>query len=219
MADRRRVLLAGIVIAIVVAVGALAAVTTRRPGVSPDPSADPSPAASIGEATSGTPGGVTPSPTATLETPTPSPTATATAKPTPKPRTTGDPRLAYAAFLLRANDDRSKVESLNRALAAAVEDQDRDAARAASVDILEFVDSEHDWLREHPPAACYADAHDAADAMLEAYGTAADRFITWSNAKPGLDSLAALALAAQAADAAGEALTAFGRALEATTCP
>ena len=222
MADRRRVLLAGIVLALVVAVGALAAVTTRRPGASPDPSTDPSPAASIGQAASGTPDDVTPIPTATLETPavapSPSPTATATAKATPKPRTTGDPRLAYAAFLLRANDDRSKVESLNRALAAAVEDQDRDAARAASVDILEFVDSEHDWLREHPPAACYADAHDAADAMLDAYGTAADRFITWSKAKPGLDSLAALALAAQAADAAGEALAAFGRALEATTC-
>ena len=167
---------------------------------------------------------MTPTPTATLETPavdpSPSPTATAkaTARATPKPRTTGDPRLAYAAFLLRANDDRSTVESLNRALAAAVDDQDRDAARAASVDILEFVDSERDWLREHPPAACYADAHDAADAMLDAYGTAADRFITWSKAKPGFDSLAALALAAQAADAAGEALAAFGRALEATTC-
>jgi hypothetical protein len=165
---------------------------------------------------------VTPGPTATLETPSvspsPTPSAAATAKATPKPRTTGDPRLAYAAFLLRANDDRSTVESLNRALAAGVDDQDRGAVRAASVDILAFVDSEHDWLRDHPPAACYADAHDAAGAMLDAYGTAADRFIAWSDAKPGLDSLVALGLAAQAADRAGEALSAFGRALEAATC-
>lgn len=212
----------GLVIAAVITVGVLAAVNTPQPVASPDPSTDPSVAASIGQAASGTPRDASPDPTTALETPeatpSPSPTAAATAKPTTKPRTTGDPRLAYAAFLLRANDDRSTVETLNRALATAVQDQDRDGARAASVDILDFVDSERDWLREHPPAACYADAHDAANAMLDAYGTAADRFIAWSKAAPGLDSLAALARAGQAADAAGEALAAFGRALEATTC-
>jgi hypothetical protein len=220
MADRRRMLTGGIVIAIVIAVGALAAATTRRPAASSDPSAEPSVAVSIGQAASGTPRDATPDPTATFETPevTPSATPTATAKATAKPRTSGDPRLAYAAFLLRANDDRSTVESLNRAVAAGVEDQDRAAVRAASADILDFVDSERDWLREHPPADCYSDAHDAANTMLKAYGAAADRFITWSKAAPGLDSLAALGLAAQAADAAGKALAAFGRELEATTC-
>jgi hypothetical protein len=205
MADRRRVLAGGIVIAIVIVVGALAAATTPRPGASSDPSAEPSVAVSIGQPASGTPRDATPSPTAT-------------ARATAKPRTTGDPRLAYAAFLLRANDDRTTVESLNSAVAAGVEDQDRDAVRAASVDVLDFVDTERDWLHEHPPAACYANAHDAADAMLDAYGTAADRFILWSKAAPGLDSLAALARAAEAADAAGEAVAAFGRELEATTC-
>ena len=58
-----------------------------------------------------------------------------------------------------------------------------------------------------------------ATAMLDAYGTAADRFIAWSDAAPGFESLAALALAAQAADAARDALAAFVQALEATTCP
>ncbi len=223
MADRRRVLVGGVVIVAVIAVGALAAVTTRQPDASPAPSAEPSPTASVGQAASGTPRDATPSPTVLLETPdaTPIPTATVdpTPRPTPRPRTTGDPGLAYAEFLRRANDDRSTAEALTRALTAAVEDQDRDAVRAASVDILAFADSERDWLLGHPPAACYADAHDGATAMLVAYGTAADRFIAWSDAAPGFESLAALALAAQAADAARDALAAFVQALEATTCP
>ena len=223
MADRRRVLVGGVVIAAVIAVGALAAVSTRQPGASPDPSAEPSPATSIGQAASGTPRDATPSPTVPLETPdvTPIPAATAdpTPRPTPRPRTTGDPRLAYVEFLARANDDRSTAEALTRTLTAAVEDQDRDAVRAASVDILDFVDSERDWLLGHPPAECYADAHDGAIAMLTAYGAAADQFIAWSDAAPGFESLAALALAAQAADAARDAFAAFVRALEATTCP
>ena len=84
--------------------------------------------------------------------------------------------------------------------------------------ILDFVDGERDWLREHPPADCYAAAHAAANAMLEAYGDAADRFIRWAATGGGLSGLAALGDALDAADAAGEALTAFGKALEATTC-
>ena len=78
--------------------------------------------------------------------------------------------------------------------------------------------SERDWLREHPPAACYADAHAAANTMLAAYGTVADRFITWADAAKGLDSVAAFARALEAADAATQALDAFGAALERTTC-
>lgn len=212
MTDRRR-LIGGVVIATVIVIGALAAVSTRRPARSPDPSAGSSVAASIGNAASGTPGSATTSPLATAEANEASP------KSTPKAEATGDPRLAYAEFLLRANDDRTTVETMNAALTTGVNDQDRPAVRKASDDILDFVDSERDWLREHPPAKCYTDAHDAANSMLGAYGTAADRFIAWTKAAPGLDSLAAIGRALEAAKTAGDALAEFGRALEATTCP
>lgn len=169
----------------------------------------------------------TPTPTATATptpspTPTISPTPTPTAEPTPvvtsTPKPTGAARLRYAQFLLRVNDDRAKVAALNDALRAGAQAQDDDAVRSASVDILDFVDRERDWLREYPPAACYADAHASANDMLSAYGTAADRFIDWTTAE-GLDRLAALTDALDAADQAGEALTAFGQALDGTTCP
>lgn len=145
-------------------------------------------------------------------------TPTAPAAPTDPPRATGDPRLAYAEFLLRVNDDRATVEGLNRDLATAAEAQDPDAVRKAAVAILDFVDLERDWLREHPPAECYATAHAAATAMLDAYGLAADRFVTWAATGGGLDGLVALGEALDAAQDAADALTAFGRALEATTC-
>jgi hypothetical protein len=88
--------------------------------------------------------------------------------------------VAYAEFLLRVNDDRATVEDLNRDLASTAEAQDPDAVRTAAVAILDFVDGERDWLREHPPAECFAAAHASANAMLEAYGSAADRFVTWA---------------------------------------
>jgi hypothetical protein len=144
--------------------------------------------------------------------------ATTPAAPTPLPRATGDPRLAYAEFLLRVNDDRSTVEDLNRDLATAAEAQDTDAVRVAAVAILDFVDGERDWLREHPPAACYAAAHASATAMLEAYGLAADRFVSWAASGGGLAGLVALGEAVDAAQDAQDALADFGRALEATTC-
>jgi hypothetical protein len=218
MTDRRHVLVGGLVIVAVIVIGGLAAATTRRPAVSPA-SPEPSVAEAIGQAASGTSRDGTPHPSA-MATDSAAPIdATPTPNPTPRALTTADPRLAYAEFLLRANDDRTTVETMNSALAAGVEAQDRAAVRRAAVDILDFVDSERDWLREHPPAACYAEAHDAAGAMLAAYGTAADRFIAWTDAAPGLDSLAALARAAEAAQTAGDALTAFGRTLEAIACP
>lgn len=207
-------LVGGVLVTVVIAVGIVAAASTRRPGA-PGPSTEPSVAASIGTAASGTPR-ATPSPSATAEATEGSPTPTP--QPTPEARATGDPRLAYAEFLLRANDDRSTVERLNSALVAGFDDEDRDAVRDASVDILDFVDSERVWLREHPPAECYADAHRAANSMLAAYGTAADRFIAWTKAAKGLDSLAAIGRALEAANAASDALVAFGRVLEDTTC-
>ncbi len=152
-------------------------------------------------------------PTATPARPTATP---ATTRP---PRATGDPRLAYAEFLRRVNDDRATVDGLNRTLATAADAQDPDAVRIAAVAILDFVDGERDWLREHPPAECYAAAHGSATTMLDAYGSAADRFIKWAAAGGGLTGLAALGEAVDAAQQAGDALTAFGKVLEATRCP
>lgn len=147
------------------------------------------------------------------------PTARPTTPPrTSPPRTTGDPRLAYAEFLLRVNDDRTTVGRLNATLTDAVKSTDTDATQAAAVAILDFVDAERVWLIGHPPADCYAAAHGAAISMLEAYGTAAERFIDWAATGGGLDGLPALGTALDAAGTAGDALTAFGHALEGTTC-
>jgi hypothetical protein len=55
--------------------------------------------------------------------------------------------------------------------------------------------------------------------MLEAYGTAADRFVDWSATGGGLAGLGALGRAVEAGQTAGTALSAFGHALEATRCP
>jgi hypothetical protein len=157
------------------------------------------------------------------------PTATAFANPsatpatpapsTAPPRGSGPPRLAWAAFLARLNEDRSTVEGLNAALTTAAQAQDPDAVKAASVDILDFVDVERDWLRDHPPADCYAAAHGAAAAMLDAYGTAADRFVDWTTTGGGLGGLPALGDAVAAADTARAAFETFVTALEGTTCP
>ena len=147
------------------------------------------------------------------------PSAPATSRPaTAPPRATGDPRLAYAEFLLRVNDDRTMVEQLNQDLSTAAQAQNTGAVHAAAVAILDFADGERDWLREHPPAACYSAAHAAATAMLDAYATAADGFIQWAATGGGLAGLPALGDALDAAQVASDALTAFGRALEATTC-
>ena len=135
------------------------------------------------------------------------------------PRASGPPRLAWAKFLARLNEDRSTVDGLNAALTTAAQSQDTDAVKAASVDILDFVDAERDWLRDHPPADCYADAHGAAAAMLDAYGAAADRFIAWTTTGGGLGGLPALGDAVAAADAARAAFETFVAALEGTTCP
>jgi hypothetical protein len=186
--------------------------------------ASPSPSAPSPETTT-TPGATTPSalPSATASTPAPTPTplaaAPSRAPSTAPPRASGPPLLAWADFLARLNEDRSTVDGLNRALTTAAEAQDADAVRAASVDILDFVDVERDWLREHPPADCYAEAHGAAAAMLDAYGTAAERFIDWSASGGGLAGLPALGVALDAADSARAAFETFVAALEGTSCP
>jgi hypothetical protein len=157
---------------------------------------------------------------ATTSAPTPPPSPTAATPPaTQPPRASGPARLAYADFLRRINDDRATVEGLNATLTTAVQALDPSAVRHAAVDILDFVDAERDWLRENPPAACYADAHASAGAMLDAYGAAADGFIAWAETGGGFAGLGALNKAVDAAKAAGDALTTFGKVLEATSCP
>jgi hypothetical protein len=117
------------------------------------------------------------------------------------------------------NGDRTTVDRLNTAVSVAAEAQDTDAVRRAALDILDFVEVERNWLHDHPPAECYATAHAAASAMLEAYGSAAERFIDWATAGGGLDGLLALGEALDAAQVATDSLTSFGRELEGTTCP
>jgi hypothetical protein len=170
--------------------------------ISPTPTAMPSIAPSPSSEPSATP-----------------PAAPSTVATTPAPRASGPPRLAYAAFLRRVNDDRATVERLNAALSGAAQAQDPGAVRRAAVDILDFVDTERDWLRENPPADCYAAAHASAGAMLDAYGSAADAFIAWAQTGGGLAGIGALSEALDAAQTASDALATFGRAIEATTCP
>lgn len=199
----------------VVALVALVAVTAPRQAALPSASPVGSsgllpPATSV----------ASPSPTlAASASPSAPPSAPATSRPaTDPPRATGEPRLAYAEFLLRVNDDRTMVEQLNQDLSTAAQAQNTGAVHAAAVAILDFADGERDWLREHPPADCYAAAHAAATTMLDAYAAAADRFIRWAATGGGLAGLPALGDALDAAQVASDALTAFGRALEATTC-
>ena len=55
--------------------------------------------------------------------------------------------------------------------------------------------------------------------MLDAYGAAADAFIAWAQTGGGFAGLGALGKALDAAQAANDALTSFGHAIDATTCP
>ncbi len=175
------------------------------------------PPASTGPSSSATPRPVS-TPLASTD-PTASPLSSPRPTPTTPPRASGPARLAYADFLRRVNADRATVERLNASLTTAVQALDPAAARSAAVDILDFVDVERDWLRENPPAACYADAHASAGAMLDAYGAAADAFIAWAETGGGIAGLSALGDALDVAKTAGDALTRFGHVLEATTCP
>ena len=212
-----RWLFAGAVMA--VAAVALLVATLGRGNPVAETEESPSPPSPNGRVST-SPVVATPSGDPTTDTPaTPAAPAPTTAPATAPPRASGPPRLAWTEFLAHLNEDRSTVGGLNSALTTAAQAQDTEAVRAASVDILDFVDIERDWLREHPPADCYAAAHSAATAMLDAYGTAADRFIDWSTSGGGLGGLPALGVAVDAADAASTAFETFVAALESTTCP
>jgi hypothetical protein len=214
-----RWLFVGAVMAI--AAVALLVATFGRGGPTGSTTARPSPSAPNSDATATT-GTSTPSalPSATASTPTTTPEPAPSRAPvTTPPRASGPPLLAWAEFLAHLNEARSTVEGLNAALTRAAQAQDVDAVKAASIDILDFVDVERDWLREHPPADCYAEAHGTAAAMLDAYGTAADRFIDWTTSGGGLGGLPALGVAVDAAETARAAFASFVTALEGTTCP
>jgi hypothetical protein len=165
-----------------------------------------------------------PSPTpAPTDTPRSTPVATATQAPTQRPstdrpETTEAAQVAYVRFLARLAEDRSTVADLNQRLADAGESGDRATARTTAIDILRFVDGERDWLAAHPPADCFATAHAAANTMLEAYGTVADRAIDWADAE-GLEVFASLADLLAAGDTARDALSDLANAVERTTCP
>lgn len=185
------------------------------PVISP-PVTTPSPGtASASATTTPEPDEPSASPTDATDAPTP----TETAEPTEAPDPPSDPRLAYAEFLLRLDAARADVQDLNATMVVAAEASDKPTVRAAAVDILQFADRERDWLLTHPPAACYADAHDAAGAMLEAYATVAERAIDWADADTGLETLDALADVVTAAGDARVALDVLASELEVTACP
>jgi type IV secretory pathway VirB10-like protein len=216
MSGRAWLMLGGAAVVVVVALVALASPRgDARPTAPPSASGGLIPAASV----------TAPPPTADPPSAMPSvtsvvPSAAPTTPPaTPAPRTSTAPRLAYAAFLRRINDDRATVDRLNANLSAAVQAQDPVATRPAAVAILDFVDRERDWLRDNPPADCYAAAHQEAGTMLDAYGMAADAFIAWADTGGGLAGLAALGDAVDLAQTAAAVSTMFGQTLDATRCP
>ncbi|MFL5675378.1 MAG: hypothetical protein ACJ779_10250 [Chloroflexota bacterium] len=220
---RRLWLLVGALAVAAVVFGA-AFVTRQTSDATPSPSRGAVTSSPAAVATSSLAPSDVPTPTTSTAEPTETPaSATASAQTpigTPPPaRASGPAGAAYAAFLRRVNDDRATVERLNAALSSGAQAQDPAAVKAAAVDILDFVDSERDWLRENPPAACYADAHASAGAMLDSYGAAADAFIAWAGTGGGLAGLGALGKAVDAAQTASDALTTFGHSLETTSCP
>ena len=85
--------------------------------------------------------------------------------------------------------------------------------------ILDFVKGERQWLLDHPPADCYAAAHGAGMAMLDAYQAAAADFVDWARGKRAVRALVALAKAGDAANAATDAFAAFGTAIDEHAVP
>lgn len=153
-------------------------------------------------------------------TPTPAPAATETPPPTPVsvPPDEVDPGVAWVAFLAHLDGLRPEAAALTDALISAADDGDRPGVRASAIDILQLADRERDWLGANPPAACYAEAHAAAGAMVEAYADIGERAIAWAESDDGLDALGALAELIAGAGVARDALADLATALEAATC-
>ena len=156
-----------------------------------------------------------------------SPSAAPTVTPTPSRAPTASPagagedaeaRHRFVEFQQRLIADAAEVQASSQAMTDAVQAQDDPATVAASVDVLDFVDRERDWLAAHPPADCYSTAHGAAGAMLVAYAAVADAVLAYAGAT-GLDRLEALAIVADRADAARVSLSQLQVAVESATCP
>ncbi len=161
------------------------------------------------------------SPSSPPPSPSPLPTASpqsAQPNPTDGPDGTLDPRLAYAAFLVELDEARTEGADLNRRLLVAADVGDTVMVRSTALDIIAFADRERDWLAASPPARCYRGAHRAAQDLIEAYATVAERAIEWADADKGLDRLAALARVGVAGEGARTALVALVTALGKVTC-
>ena len=213
--SRQGLLLAGLAIA---AVAVWAVLIGQLLGE--DPAARPTSVAAAGGSHTVAP---SPDPTATTD-PTPSdPPATPTPSPEPPVPTEptavgGGGRPAFLAFLARMDAARADAEDLNADLREAGEASDEPAVRATAADMDDLVDRERDWLAANPPDPCFADAHDAADDLLAAYGSVAAAATGWADAS-GLDVLSALAELYDAVEAAATEAADIGQALEAVSCP
>ena len=139
-------------------------------------------------------------------------------RPTPPPRDRPSPHLAYAEFLSRLNDDRSKVDELNRHSQAAVTAGDREGARAAAVAILDFVDGERQWLLDHPPADCYARPTPPAS-RCSTHTRPPRRSSSTGRARAGCGAGGAREGGGCARTRPTAAFTAFGQELGSTRCP
>jgi hypothetical protein len=131
---------------------------------------------------------------------------------------TVDPRdpTAYLEFVDRLRAAAGDAERLSAVIRDAAQDGSKPAIAAAARDIQDWAASHRRWLRDHPPAACYAAAHAAAADLVEAYDAVADATLTWVDAR-GLAALEALAGIGQALDTATPTGPALRTALEAST--
>jgi hypothetical protein len=182
-------------------------------------SSGPGGSSSIADASRGV---ATAAPTARRSsTPAPSPRASRSAAPsttaTSGPRATGDPRLAWAAFLAHLDDARQTAQQLSDDLRQTGESGDTAGVVKAAHDIQALATRERRWLKDHPPADCYADVHTATGDLIDAYDEVARLALVWTEAT-GLGVFGALQDLAAAVQAAGAAATTVGDAAAATTC-
>ena len=149
--------------------------------------------------------------------PAPRRSASPSSKATAAPRATGDPRVAYAEFLLHLDDARQTAQQLNDDLRQTGESGDTAGVVQAAHDIQALATRERRWLKGHPPADCYADVHAATGDLLDAYDEVARLALVWTEAS-GLGVFGALQDLATAVQTAGAAATAVGDAASTTTC-
>ncbi len=178
---------------------------------SPAPS---SPAASARSAASPRPSTTSARPSAAAASTDPAPTDAPATKP---PTGTGDPRLAYAEFLLHLNDARTTAQALNDDLRSTGELGDKAGVRTAVAGIQALIDREGRWLAGHPPAPCYAALHGKTVDLLADYGKVADKALVWADAS-GFGVLTALSELADAVQTATATATDVGSSIGAVSC-